>query len=311
MSQARLIFGVAIAGFCTSINVATHTESQECSNPFDLRGIESHNHDEIATAVHVDSTAQLWSTPFVVGNLADLHLIANLRQLVLDTREVDATGELKSNRAGGGWHSKDYIHANSHVFSAEHVEVHCKSLLELIEHILGQAAPILSNAVSKSNLFVQNMWGGINANGQYNTVHTHPNAVLSGVLHLDSGDGDRGDIIFFDPRIATGCSNKTDSDREALSMQCRDYCRTHEKDLLESKIRCWTSEPPWSPSTCNFFVVDKHLSIAYFYHSLLVFSQDISEWRPQNYFEQSTRHYMVLKRAIDPGYLFLFCKEYS
>lgn len=128
----------------------------------------------------------------MVGNLLDKQLIANLRKLVLDTKQVDAIGEFKSNHAGGGWHSHDYIHAQSHVFQTQNVKVNSEALLDLIEHVVERTAPMFSRGLVKKNVFVQNMWGGINDNGQYNTVHTHPNAVLSGVVHLDSGNGDQG-----------------------------------------------------------------------------------------------------------------------
>jgi hypothetical protein len=44
-------------------------------------------------------------------------------------------------------------------------------------------------------IFVQGMWALANNAGDYNIAHSHPNAVLSGVLHLDAGESDAGNCL--------------------------------------------------------------------------------------------------------------------
>jgi hypothetical protein len=104
------------------------------------------------------------------------------------------------------------------------------------------AARRLTGAGPDRRVFVQNLWAGINSQGQGNVGHTHPFSTLSGVLYLDHGwdDGDAhrdcgdrfdsgtgsgtsssstgsscssvkvgsgGELVLFDPRSAVTCSS--------------------------------------------------------------------------------------------------------
>jgi uncharacterized protein (TIGR02466 family) len=44
------------------------------------------------------------------------------------------------------------------------------------------------------------LWANINRKGDFNAVHTHPDAVLSGVVYLKVDHPDQGVIQFFDAR---------------------------------------------------------------------------------------------------------------
>lgn len=69
-------------------------------------------------------------------------------------------------------------------------------------------------------MFTQNVWGLGNEGGHFNVLHAHPNAVLSGVLHLDDGGSTEGATVLLDPRPVVQCSGAAESHRKEAFFLC-------------------------------------------------------------------------------------------
>jgi len=122
----------------------------------------------------------------------------DLCQIILE-KESTSKGMHKSNE--GGWHSD------------EDLLVWDSSAIAIFQSWIIQAFNQLSEFTSQGKSFdgklELNAWANVNREGSYNTSHTHPECVWSGVYYVDVGDAPTkahplsGAIEFLDPRA--GC----------------------------------------------------------------------------------------------------------
>jgi len=116
-------------------------------------------------------------------------LNAVLLRLILNEREADSEGILASNVAKlGGWHSHNGLHHEpvfQHLVTAIHriADGICRRL---------DYDPTLEMRIDQ-------MWAIVNPPGAYNTQHTHPHSLWSGVYYVQVPEAS-GSILFKDPR---------------------------------------------------------------------------------------------------------------
>jgi len=95
--------------------------------------------------------------------------------------KMDPKGRQRSNR--GGWQSGD-------IQSGEHPE-----MAALESAIIKMSAQCFADLGCNKKVELHNFWININDKYNYNDVHVHPNALLSGVYYLKCSDKS-GDIVF-------------------------------------------------------------------------------------------------------------------
>lgn len=91
-------------------------------------------------------------------------------------------GAIKSNY--GGWQSKQITH----------------SLPKELSGLTGQITNVVNEICYYANLLplnLDNLWFNVNTPGTYNTIHNHPDSVLSGVYYIDVPEASMGDIEFY------------------------------------------------------------------------------------------------------------------
>lgn len=142
-------------------------------------------------------TLPLFATPVVNYSLpGGEHLNVDLRALILDLEQA-SPGVVKSNV--GGWHSSSDFFQSSEA-SVQSLQQQLSGVsLELVNRFFHEGARISSESLRLE------AWANVLRNGQYNTLHCHPNALWSGVYFVtDNEPVDRqpfsGKLELLDPR---------------------------------------------------------------------------------------------------------------
>jgi len=104
-----------------------------------------------------------------------------LLRLTNKIHKMDPRGRSRSNR--GGWQSND-------IHSGEHPEM---AALESTISNLSQSC--LNDLGVKGTVDLHNFWININRNNEYNDVHVHPGALLSGVYYIKCSSKS-GEVVF-------------------------------------------------------------------------------------------------------------------
>lgn len=91
-----------------------------------------------------------------------------LEKFIYSVREQDQEGRTYSNK--GGWQSKDFI--------LDH-----DNLKELLSQILSVTDSV-AKELSLQNLTLTNLWANVNGPYNYNQLHVHPGAILSGTYYV-------------------------------------------------------------------------------------------------------------------------------
>lgn len=91
-----------------------------------------------------------------------------LEKFIYSIKEQDQEGRTYSNK--GGWQSKD--------FNLDHEDL--KELLNQILNVVNSVAKELN----LQNLTLTNLWANINGSYNYNQLHVHPGAILSGTYYI-------------------------------------------------------------------------------------------------------------------------------
>jgi uncharacterized protein (TIGR02466 family) len=102
----------------------------------------------------------------------------------------DSQGEKWSNILG--WHSKDRLHERDSF----------NNLTQIINQNVLEVATFLQWDLQKFSLKITTCWAIINRKLASNSVHNHPNSILSGVYYLKTPEN-CGGIFFSDPRPAS------------------------------------------------------------------------------------------------------------
>lgn len=108
-------------------------------------------------------------------------ILSEMKNYILSEKEKNPDGVKKTNY--GGWQSKNY-----NVFPEEFKRIGEK-LDTTINHCTTQ--------LGIPELSLKNFWCNVNSFGDYNTLHNHRGAVLSGVFYVDVPDENMGNINFF------------------------------------------------------------------------------------------------------------------
>jgi len=105
-------------------------------------------------------------------------------------QERDRQGEKWSNILG--WHSVNDLHKRDRF----------QVLTEIIHTNVAEVAQFLQWDLHKFSLNITTCWAIINGKFATNSVHNHPNSILSGVYYLKTSEN-CGNIYFNDPRPAS------------------------------------------------------------------------------------------------------------
>ena len=189
----------------------------------------------------------LWPTPIHSSTSpASRRAAALLKRAVPALLAVDP-GVRKSNKNSHGWHSSELLgygapELHRRLGGAESASVGAVAAVEAAVAaaarqmvaqmgaarfglLLGLPPPPPSDDADGVDVFVQNLWANVNNQSDFNIMHTHPKAVLSGALYLDADEGGR--LEFADPRPLVQCPRTDDPRaRDALFMVCA-WCPEH------------------------------------------------------------------------------------
>ena len=139
---------------------------------------------------------KLFYTPLWQASLAqDAHAWRAQRQQMLDKifqLARDDQGVTKTNF--GGWQSGDDLYKY-------------REFAWLIGRIMALANEV-APAFSSTRKFDDGLlWANVNGRGDFNAVHTHPDAILSGVVYLKYATPEQGVIQLFDAREGSPTSH--------------------------------------------------------------------------------------------------------
>ena len=144
----------------------------------------------------------MFGTPFVSKDFPDVEdMNKQIAELVLAEEQADELGRgIRSN--AGGWQSRGNL-----LTRPEPSLVKLKEMMEtVIFDLLG--ALVRKDGNERTFTLVFDSWANVCRNGNYNVVHTHPNAMWSIVYYVQSGKADEsipysGLLELLDPREAS------------------------------------------------------------------------------------------------------------
>ncbi|MBT7449597.1 MAG: hypothetical protein HN793_02110 [Rhodospirillaceae bacterium] len=150
-----------------------------------------------STDYTMDSDALVWwTTPVVLRRFKGVAAVnSELKSLILDRASSDKNIQ-KSNQ--GGWHSGEDLLTWGGPAIAQ--------LQAWIVTAFKDLTEVTSDGQVYTGKIELNAWANLNRRGDYNTIHTHPACVWSGVYYVDVGEPPSaehpksGAIEFLDPR---------------------------------------------------------------------------------------------------------------
>jgi uncharacterized protein (TIGR02466 family) len=148
------------------------------------------------------SISTMFGTPFVSVDWPDVEeMNQQIFDLVMAEEQADDLGRgIRSN--AGGWQSRGNL-----LMRAEPCIVRLKQMMETtIFELLG--ALVRKDGSERTFTLLFDSWANVCRNGNYNVVHSHPNAMYSIVYYVSSGEPDEsipysGMLELLDPREAT------------------------------------------------------------------------------------------------------------
>lgn len=143
--------------------------------------------------------SMIFGTPFVTWQWPDSDdLNRELEALVLRKESDDAHGRgIRSN--AGGWQSR----GNMMSWPDACVQTLKSRVEQLIFNLIGEL--VLKDGRERQFTLLSDGWANVCRNGNYNVVHTHPNAMWSVVYYVSAGEPDpsipySGALELLDPR---------------------------------------------------------------------------------------------------------------
>jgi len=124
---------------------------------------------------------------------------------IYNLKNIQTDNVKRSNE--GGWHSTDDLN-----YKPEFRNVH-NAILECV-NALGNN---LNYDTNKYYLKISNMWSVINNKHDYNSSHSHANALWSGVYYVKA-DKDSGNLNLHDPRLQAQTTHHYTKGKELHSM---------------------------------------------------------------------------------------------
>lgn len=139
---------------------------------------------------------RLFYTPVWQTNVADNEADwASLRAAMLERiRALESAGQGVQRTNFGGWQSDDDLY--------KHQEFGW--LTRRIMALANQVAPQFS---AKASFDDGILWANVNRRGDFNAMHTHPDAILSGCIYLKVDSAEQGAIQFLDAREGSPTSH--------------------------------------------------------------------------------------------------------
>jgi uncharacterized protein (TIGR02466 family) len=128
----------------------------------------------------------VWNS--VIDNYQQLN--APLLQEIAAEQQRHQQGEKWSNVLG--WHSVNNLHQRESLGELNKI---------ILQNVLG-IAKFLRWDLQQFSLEITTCWAIVNGKMAYNSVHNHPNSILSGVYYLQAPEN-CGGIYFSDPRPAS------------------------------------------------------------------------------------------------------------
>ena len=114
-----------------------------------------------------------------------------LRQAMLDKiQQLVASGQGVEKTNFGGWQSSDDLYKH-------------REFSWLIARVMALANEVASNFSAGRRFDDGLLWANVNRRSNFNAVHTHPDAILSGVIYLKVEREEQGVIQFLDAREGT------------------------------------------------------------------------------------------------------------
>lgn len=154
---------------------------------------------ESNTDVNAKPLSMLWGTPFVSYQWPDCdELNRELEALILEKESADSTGRgIRSN--AGGWQSR----GNIVTWQEPCIQTLKQRVETLIFNLIGEL--VLKDGRERSFTLMMDGWANVCRAGDYNVVHTHPNAMWSVVYYVAAGEPDKsvpygGMLELLDPR---------------------------------------------------------------------------------------------------------------
>lgn len=146
------------------------------------------------------------------------------RQLIMDIYEWKKEDEKGVDRSNSlGWHSKLDMHKRPQQSFQQLYQFICDSCVAMIEKYI-VAVPFTLNC--------DTMWANINPKGGFNTSHTHPDSIFSGVYYAQAPE-DCGQLVLDDPVVTRQFSNVVsaiepkDNIDYYKSLRPEDYVKVH------------------------------------------------------------------------------------
>ena len=148
------------------------------------------------------SISTMFGTPFVSVDWPDVEeMNQQIFDLVMAEEQADDLGRgIRSN--AGGWQSRGNL-----LMRPDPCIVRLKQMMETtIFELLG--ALVRKDGSERTFTLLFDSWANVCRNGNYNVVHSHPNAMYSIVYYVSSGEPDEsipysGMLELLDPREAT------------------------------------------------------------------------------------------------------------
>jgi uncharacterized protein (TIGR02466 family) len=106
---------------------------------------------------------------------------------ILQAQESDPKGISVSNILG--WHSQDNFHKKAEF--KEFTDIACNLVLKITQELMWD--------LDRVEPIVNNCWATINNKHAFNSLHHHPNSILSGVYYVRVPKNS-GNLYFYDPR---------------------------------------------------------------------------------------------------------------
>lgn len=145
------------------------------------------------------SMSMLFGTPFVSYEWPDSEALnAELRELILTKEASDTSGRgVRSN--AGGWQSA----GNIITWSEPCVQILKQRVETMVFNVIGEL--VLKDGRERTFTLMIDGWANVCRKGDYNVVHSHPNAMFSVVYYVAAGEPDNsvpygGLLELLDPR---------------------------------------------------------------------------------------------------------------
>jgi uncharacterized protein (TIGR02466 family) len=164
-----------------------------------LKGIENISDETIQEFDVRKSLSTLFGTPIVSYQWPDSEeLNQELTELVLANEQADDQGRgIRSN--AGGWQSR----GNLITWPEPCIQILKRRVETMVFKLLGKV--VRDDGTERTFTLLIDSWANVCRNGNYNVVHTHPNALWSVVYYVSPGEPDEsipycGLLELVDPR---------------------------------------------------------------------------------------------------------------